>query len=132
MRAPDRAGTESMLGGCGSIVAAGAAVTAQLSVPSQIAAPRRGRPLATQSIRVIVYFIQLILDLGSILLGFGISSMIRHGSNAPSIDTTALLTLIPLFLVIGFYAGAYSYQSVSARQGIQRVLTSLAVAIAFN
>lgn len=88
--------------------------------------------MTTQSVRVVVYFTQMMLDLGSILLGFGIAGLVRHGANAPSIDTAALMTLIPLFLVISFYAGAYSFQGLTARHGVQRVLTSLALAIAFN
>lgn len=107
-------------------------MTVELSGPSRVATPGRSRPLTTQSVRVIVYSTQLLLDLGSILLGFGISSWIRHGGHTPTIDTVALITLIPLFLVISFYAGAYSFQSASARYGIQRVLTSLALALAFN
>lgn len=88
--------------------------------------------MTTQSVRVVVYLIQMICDIGSILIGFGVAGMIRHGANAPSIDTAALVTLIPLFLVISFYAGAYSYQGLAARYGVQRVLTSLGLAIAFN
>ena len=88
--------------------------------------------LTTQSVRVLFYTIQMLLDLGALVLGFALSGLIRHGGNAPSIDVYVLLTLIPLFLVISFYSGAYSYQSVAARLGIKRVLTSLALAIAFN
>lgn len=94
--------------------------------------PVRSRTITTQSMRVIVYFGQMVIDLAAILAGFGLAGLIRHGSSTPSIDSTALMTLIPLFLVIGFYSGAYSYDGIASRNGIQRVLTSLALAIAFN
>lgn len=82
--------------------------------------------------RVLVYLGQMILDVSAILIGLGLAGLIRHGNSLPAIDTTALITLIPLFLVISFYAGAYSYDGIASRNGVQRVLTSLVLAIAFN
>lgn len=88
--------------------------------------------MTTQTVRVVVYFTQMGLDLSAILLGFVVAGLIRHGAISVGLDTAALLTLLPVFLVIGVYAGAYSHKGVATRTGIQRVLTSLALALAFN
>ena len=88
--------------------------------------------MTTQTVRVVVYFTQMGLDLLAILLGFVVAGLVRHGAIRVGLDTTALLTLLPVFLVISVYAGAYSHGGVATRIGIQRVLTSLALALAFN
>lgn len=108
-------------------------MTAELAFPPKAGHGRaRGRPITTQSLRVIVYICQMALDLGAIVLAFGISDALRHGGWGVSMDTTALLIMLPLFLVIAFYSGAYSYEGVATRLGIGRVVTSLALAICFN
>lgn len=88
--------------------------------------------MTTQSLRVLIYICQMALDLGAIFLAFGISDVVRHGGWGASMDTTALLIMLPLFLVIAFYAGAYSYEGVATRLGIGRAVTSLALAVSFN
>lgn len=88
--------------------------------------------MTTQSLRVIVYICQMVLDLGAITLAFVASDIVRHGGWGVSTDTTALLIMLPLFLVIAFYAGAYSYEGVATRLGISRAVTSLLLAICFN
>lgn len=82
--------------------------------------------------RVIIYVLQMVFDLAAILGGFCLANLVRHGDYTPAVDSTALLTLLPLFLVISFYAGAYSYEGIVSRTGVRRVLTSLTLAIAFN
>ncbi len=81
---------------------------------------------------MLVYLTQMLLDVAAIVAGFTLAGLFRHGHLGVSVDTTALLTLVPVFLVMAFYAGAYAYDGVVRRIGIQRVLTSLALAIAFN
>ncbi len=76
-----------------------------------------------------IYLMQMAFDLAALIVGFGLAGLIRHGGLV--FDTTALLSLLPVFLVISFYAGAYSYEGVASREGIHRVLTSLAIALAF-
>ncbi|WP_043154783.1 DUF3054 family protein [Sphingobium sp. Ant17] len=92
----------------------------------------RGRPITTQSVRVIVYLALMALDLAVIICGFCIAGLIRHGGLGSTVDTAALFILLPTFLVISFYAGAYSFEGATSRLGIRRVLTSLALALAFN
>lgn len=106
-------------------------MTSEISLPSTRAVGVWGWRLTTQSLRVIVYLLQMMLDLAAIVIGFLIAVRVRYAVSTPSIDTGTLLTLLPLFLCISFYAGAYSYSGVASRSGIRRVLTSLSLAIAF-
>ncbi|WP_261370814.1 sugar transferase [Sphingobium sp. B2] len=76
-----------------------------------------------------VYLLQMLFDLAALIVGFGIAGLIRHGMLV--FDATALQSLLPIFLVISSYAGAYSYEGVVSREGIHRVLTALAIAFAF-
>lgn len=91
------------------------------------------RLLTTQSVRLLVYLGQMALDMIAILIGFGVASLVRYGTIIGArIDTIALTTLLPVFLIIGFYSGAYSNEGVVTRRGIERALTSLAIAVAFS
>lgn len=90
------------------------------------------RPITTKSTRLIVYFAQMALDLSAIIAGFAIAGIVRHGGIGATIDSAALLTLLPVFLVISFYAGTYSFEGLSTSRGLQRAITSLALALAFN
>lgn len=107
-------------------------MTAEAAYIKRIDEGVRGRPLTTQTVRVIVYLVQMMFDLLSISIGFVLAGLLRHGETFPGTDTTALLTLLPVFLVVGFYSGAYSHEGVTSRRGIERALTSLIMAIAFN
>lgn len=110
----------------------GKRVTAGFAFPHRTGRKARSRPITTQSVRVLVYLVQLLLDLAAILGGFGLAAVIRHGNFSSTPDIAALLSLLPVFFVVSFYAGAYSYEGVASRRGIQRALTSLALAISFN
>lgn len=107
-------------------------MTADLIPPPERVHSSRHYPVTTESIRVVVYICQMLLDAAAIVLAFSISDFFRHGEWGVSTDTTAALIMLPLFLVIAFYARAYSYEGVATRLGIGRVTTSLALAICFN
>ncbi len=107
-------------------------VTANASVELRSIPSVRPRLLTTQTVRVLVYIAQMILDIAAIVGGFTIAALIRHRSLQWGADMMALVTLLPVFMVISFYAGAYNYDGVGKREGVNRALTSLALAIAFN
>ncbi|BBD99698.1 hypothetical protein SAMIE_1031990 [Sphingobium amiense] len=87
------------------------------------------QPLSTEALRVVIYLTQMAFDLVAVLIGFGLSGLIRLGDVV--FDSTALISLLPIFLIISFYSGAYSYEGITTRSGISRVLTSLAIALGF-
>lgn len=90
---------------------------------------RYKRPLSTEALRVVVYLSQMSFDLVAVLIGFGVSGLVRHGGVV--FDHMALLSLLPMFTIISFYSGAYSYEGITTRAGINRVLTSLGIALCF-
>lgn len=110
----------------------GAALTGNLALSPELRAQRAARPITTESVRFGVYVLQMALDFTAIVVGFAISAIIRHGTFGYAMDSATLLTLLPVFAVVAFYSGAYSYEALATRLGIERVLSSLALAVAFN
>ena len=110
----------------------GAMLTGNLAVSPDTRAKIPARPLTTESMRVMVYLVQMLLDLLAICLAFAISALIRHGTFGFVMDSATLITLLPVFAIVAFYSGAYSYEAFATRVGIERVLSSLALALAFN
>lgn len=110
----------------------GAMLTGNLAVSPDTRAKIPARPITTESMRVMVYLVQMLLDLLAICLAFAISALIRHGTFGFVMDSATLITLLPVFAIVAFYSGAYSYEAFATRVGIERVLSSLALALAFN
>ncbi|HEX8382198.1 MAG TPA: sugar transferase [Sphingomonas sp.] len=107
----------------------------RLSMPAE-AVPRRPRgsgALDTQVVRSLVYLSQAALDLLALGLGFTIADYLRHGVVGVTVDATLFAVGGPIFLLVSFYSGVYSYETaMSAGRAVGRMATALAVTLALN
>lgn len=84
----------------------------------------------TQRTRLVFFAFQACADLLLLWLAFSIAQLIRHGSLRATIDQTSLVVILPLYAVMAFYAGAYTYEAaISAWRGVARLTTALVVAL---
>lgn len=94
---------------------------------------RGSGPFDTQMVRSFVYLGQAGLDLLALAVGFGAANWLRHGEWGVTGDLTPFLVGAPLFLLVAFYSGVYSYETaMSAGRAAGRVATALAVTLAID
>jgi lipopolysaccharide/colanic/teichoic acid biosynthesis glycosyltransferase len=98
-------------------------------------APRGGlsNALGTHAVRSFVYLSQALLDLLCLAIGFLLADYLRHGQVGVTVDPTLFAVGGPLFLLVSFYSGVYSYETaMSAGRAVGRMATALAVTLALN
>ena len=108
---------------------------ARLSTRAE-AMPRRGGAsgaLGTHTVRSFVYLAQATLDLSCLVIGFLVADYLRHGRVGVTVDPMLFAVGGPLFLLVSFYSGVYSYETaMSAGRAVGRMATALAVTLALN
>lgn len=87
----------------------------------------------TQRTRLVFFIVQACADLLLLTLAFSIADLVRHGSLGETIDRTSLVVILPLYAVVAFNAGVYSYSAaISASRGIARLTAALIIALGVN
>jgi len=78
-----------------------------------------------------IYSTQLGLDIVLLAMSFFVASMIRHGRVFSAHSLEWILLLIPIFVIISFYVGAYNHESVqSFKVSARRTITAFSWALA--
>lgn len=91
------------------------------------------RSVETQFVRLAVYLSQVLLDLSAICAGFVCADLLRHGSIGGSGNLAILLPVLPFFVIVGFYAGAYSHTTLTNRgRSIGLALMALVLTLAIE
>jgi lipopolysaccharide/colanic/teichoic acid biosynthesis glycosyltransferase len=89
--------------------------------------------LGTHAVRSFVYLGQAALDLLCLAIGFILADWLRHGRVGVTVDPMLFAVGAPLFLLVSFYSGVYSYETaMSAGRAVGRMATALAVTLALN
>lgn len=106
-----------------------------MNVSAPIAAPTRTRPAGAQPLerrRLQCYLALLLGDLAAMFVGFGTSGYLYLGMQGLSEASVLAQLVLPVFLTIALYNGAYSLETLQQPiSAMGRTLVALAISAAF-
>lgn len=89
--------------------------------------------MSTHSVRLLVYLVQALLDAAAVVLGLVLADMLAHSQLARPDDAIGYWTVVPIFILVNFYARSYSFEAMnSVSTAILRVAGALGVTLAIH
>ena len=90
------------------------------------------RPSSKAALRLQLYVALFVLDIVLISTGFVLGDLFRFGYPPRMENLPTVIVMLPVYLLIAFYSGAYATEVLQApRIGVNRALRALAIATAF-